>query len=152
MLCSSETVTDQAMPRQEALAGGTAAKWQGQGLPGPRAQQTGGAYCFLEDLQVHHYTKSDSYSILQNHVFFCHTVVWNRIPYDFSIELTNSMDDSYHYFRHIFHEKMNSYKKAWISTYQEQVKRISSMNSWYEIMFFLWIHAFVYELAPTKNR
>jgi hypothetical protein len=47
---------------------------------------------------------------------------------------------------------MNSYKKAWISTYQEQVKRISSINSWYEIMVFLWIHAFVYELAPTKNR
>ena len=47
---------------------------------------------------------------------------------------------------------MSSYKKAWISTYQEQVKRISSMNSWYEIMVFLWIHAFVYELAPTKNR
>jgi hypothetical protein len=47
---------------------------------------------------------------------------------------------------------VNSYKKAWISTYQEQVKRISGMNSWYEIMVFLWIHAFVYEFIFTKNR
>jgi hypothetical protein len=44
---------------------------------------------------------------------------------------------------------MISYKKAWVSTYQERVKRISGMNSWYEIMVFcmnsyfcVWIHTY----------
>ena len=31
---------------------------------------------------------------------------------------------------------MISEQKEWISTYQERVKRISGMNSWYEIMVF----------------
>ena len=44
---------------------------------------------------------------------------------------------------------MNSYQKAWISTYQEGVNRISGINSWYEIMVFfmnwcfcVWIHIY----------
>jgi hypothetical protein len=65
MLCSSETVTDQAMPRQQALVQQQNGKGKGCQVPAD-----GRASCFLEDLQVHQYTKSDSYSILQNHIVF----------------------------------------------------------------------------------
>ena len=52
---------------------------------------------------------------------------------------------------------MNSDKKAWISTYQEQVKRISSMNSWYEIMGFfmnsccVWISTYQEQVKHTSS-
>jgi Fe-S cluster assembly iron-binding protein IscA len=65
MLCSSETVTDQAMQRQEALVQQQNGKGKGCQVP-----IDGLGFSGLEDLQVHHYTKSDSYSILQNHIIF----------------------------------------------------------------------------------
>jgi hypothetical protein len=53
---------------------------------------------------------------------------------------------------------MNSYQNTWISTYQEQVKRISSMNSWYEIMvvfmnscFCVWIHTYQEQVKAISS-
>jgi ABC-type antimicrobial peptide transport system permease subunit len=53
---------------------------------------------------------------------------------------------------------MNSYKKAWIRTYQEQVKHISSMNSCYEIMVFfmnscfcVWISTYQEQLKAISS-
>ena len=100
----------------EAGGTGAAAKWQGQGLPGP-SRRVGliASWKTFRYIIILNQTHIQYCKIIS---FFCDTVFWC----------------------------------VWISTYQEQVKRISSMNSWYEIMVFLWIHAFVYELAPNKNR
>jgi hypothetical protein len=51
------------MLRQEALV-------QQQNGKGKGCQVPTDGLGFLEDLQVHHYTKSDSYAMLQNHIFF----------------------------------------------------------------------------------
>jgi hypothetical protein len=133
------------------------ATWQGQGLPGPSR---------LVGLIASWKTFRYIITLNQTHIqycqiisFFCDTVVWNQTPYDFIIELTNSMDDSYHYFRHLFHGKCYKFiQKAWISTYQEQVKRISSMNSWYEIMVFfmnscfcVWISTYQEQVKQTSS-
>jgi len=47
---------------------------------------------------------------------------------------------------------MISYKKAWISTYQERVKRISGMNSWYEIMVFCMNSYFCVWISTYQER
>ena len=47
---------------------------------------------------------------------------------------------------------MISYKKAWISTYQERVKRISGMKSWYEIMVFCMNSYFCVWISTYQER
>ena len=89
----------------DAEAGGTgaAAKWQGQGLPGPSRRV--GLIASWKTFRYIIILNQTHIQYCQIILFFCDTVVWNQTPYDFIIELTNSMDDSYHYFRHIFHGK-----------------------------------------------
>jgi acyl-CoA thioesterase len=54
------------------------------------------------------------------------TVVWNQTSYQLIMELNKSIEESKYYFRHYFMENaMNSYKKAWIRTYQERENSIS---------------------------
>jgi hypothetical protein len=56
-------LTDQVTLRQEALV-------QQQNGKGKGCQVPADGRGLLEDRQVHHYTKSDSHSILQNHSIF----------------------------------------------------------------------------------
>ena len=87
----------------EAGGSGAAAKWQGQGLPGP--SRLVGLIASWKTFRYIIILNQTHIQYCQIILFFCDTVVWNRTPYDFIIELTNSMDDSYHYFRPIFHGK-----------------------------------------------